>query len=183
MYKIKQSDLIGDIKGFPIKVVQKMVERQVEQGNEANVAAFQRRRDAAKWCGGFDFDDTTEGHVFWAQVINYRSFNVFFERYPNKNVYYRGVKSRWHEIIEALESLGANNKSNCTGVYEDHLYYIDKDNSINSCYDSSALADILQRGFTELFLPEIETVEIYGKKFRKDEIVEIIKEKGLKEIK
>jgi len=36
MYKVKQSDLIGDIKGFPIEVVQKMIERQVEQGNEGN---------------------------------------------------------------------------------------------------------------------------------------------------
>ena len=48
---------------------------------------------------------------------------------------------------------------------------------------SYLIGDILQRGFTELFLPPIETIEIDGKKFRKDEIVEIIKEKGLKEIK
>lgn len=45
------------------------------------------------------------------------------------------------------------------------------------------MADVLQRGFTELFLPEIETIEIDGKKFRKDEVVEMIKEQGLKEIK
>ena len=60
MYKVKQSDLIGDIKGFPIEVVQKMVERQVEQGNKADVSIFQKRGDAAKWCGGFDFDETIE---------------------------------------------------------------------------------------------------------------------------
>ena len=43
MYKVKQSDLIGDIKGFPIEVVQKMVERQVEQGNKADVTVFQKK--------------------------------------------------------------------------------------------------------------------------------------------
>ena len=64
-----------------------------------------------------------------------------------------------------------------------YLYYIDRNNNINSCHENSVLAGILQRGFTELFLPEIEAIDIDGKKFRKDEIFEIIKEKGLKEIK
>ena len=82
-----------------------------------------------------------------------------------------------------MESLGAKKSNSCAGKYADYLYYIDRDNKINSCHENSVLADILQRGFTEMFLPEIETVDIDGKKFRKDEIIEIIKEKGLKEIK
>ena len=28
-YKVKQEDLIGELEGFPIEVVQKMIERQV----------------------------------------------------------------------------------------------------------------------------------------------------------
>ena len=29
MYEVKQEDLIGDIEGFPLEVVQRMIERQV----------------------------------------------------------------------------------------------------------------------------------------------------------
>jgi hypothetical protein len=180
MYKVKQSDLIGDIKGFPIEVVQKMVERQVEQGNKADVTVFQKIANAPKWRGGFDFEDTIEKHVFWSDIMD-GNFDIFFEYYPNKNVYYGGVKGRGDEVIKALESLGANNKNNCAGSYADHLYYIDENNNINSCCYSTALGNILQRGFTELFLPKTETVEIGGKKFRKDEVMERIN--GLKEIK
>ena len=32
-YKVTEKDLIGQLKGFPIEVVQKMVDYQVEQGN------------------------------------------------------------------------------------------------------------------------------------------------------
>ena len=38
MYEVKQEDLIGDIEGFPIEVVQRMLECQVEQGNKADVS-------------------------------------------------------------------------------------------------------------------------------------------------
>lgn len=39
-YKVKESDLKGDIKDFPIEVVQAMVNEQVRQGNKADVAKF-----------------------------------------------------------------------------------------------------------------------------------------------
>lgn len=181
MYKVKQSDLIGDIKGFPIEVVQKMVELQVEQGNKADIFVFQKRRSAGRSCGGFDFDSSIEGQYFWNQVINIGNFDIFYERYHSKNVYYRGVEGRGDEIIEALEKLGGKIKSVLIGETESMLYFITSGNEIIAIDDDSTMADILQRGFTELFLPEIETVEIDGKKFRKDEVMERIN--GLKEIK
>ena len=180
MYKVKQSDLIGDIKGFPIEVVQKMVERQVEQGNEADVAVFQKNKDAGSFAGGIDWSEI-EGREFWRDIIMGGNFDVFFQRYRSpKNVYYRGVKDRSNEIIKALVKLGSK-ETFISCNYIDLFYYIGKNNDINSCYENSADGDILKRGFTELFLPEIETVEIDGKNFRKDEVVERIK--GLKEIK
>lgn len=42
IYKVKQEDLIGDIKGFPIEVVQLMVERQFEQKGKCNIGIFQK---------------------------------------------------------------------------------------------------------------------------------------------
>ena len=36
--KVEQSDLVGALKGFPIEVVQEIVNEQVRQGNKADVA-------------------------------------------------------------------------------------------------------------------------------------------------
>ena len=41
MYKVTEKDLIGDLEGFPIEVVQKMLKKQVEQGNMEDVTVFQ----------------------------------------------------------------------------------------------------------------------------------------------
>lgn len=77
--KITEKDLIGQIEGFPIEVVEKMVERQVEQGNPADVTVFQKRQ-----LGGFYWDETKEGFFFWRDVIVKKQFARFFEKYPNK---------------------------------------------------------------------------------------------------
>ena len=49
--KITEKDLIGDIAGFPIEVVRKMVEEQVRQGNKADVKVFQERQKTATTFG------------------------------------------------------------------------------------------------------------------------------------
>jgi hypothetical protein len=81
-YKVEQSDLIGAIADFPIEVVEKMIERQVEQGNKPDVKAFHKysANDAAD--GGFDWKNTIEGEMFWHEVIGLNEFSAFFEMYP-----------------------------------------------------------------------------------------------------
>ena len=81
-YQVKESDLIGDLEGFPIEVVQKMIERQVEQHNKADITSFQKHISNSKTEGGFTWVDTIEGHSFWADIILYRNFKTFFEVYP-----------------------------------------------------------------------------------------------------
>ena len=78
-----------ELKGFPTEVVEKMLERQVEQGNERNVEVFENCSSAPECWGGFDWSKTNEGEGFWAKVISCRNFPLFFERYPKKpeNVY------------------------------------------------------------------------------------------------
>jgi len=173
MYKVTEKDLIGDIKDFPIEVVQKMLERQVEQGNEENVQVFQIIA-----LDGFDWSTSEEGLTFWKEVIMQKNFDLFFKKYPrvDARVYYRGVEGRGNEIIKALEEIGARNAGYFEGDNVKCLYFIKENGYIDACADDSLLADILQRGFTELFLPEIETLEICGKKFRKDEVIERIKD-------
>ena len=68
MYKVKKSDLKGQIKNFPIEVVQKMVEKQVHQGNKADVTIFQKDKYEGTYYGGFDWARTIEGEEFWKNV-------------------------------------------------------------------------------------------------------------------
>lgn len=118
-YKVKEEDLIGDIEGFPIEVVQKMVEKQVEQGNEADVTVFQIWKNTASYKGGFCWDDTEDGRWFWSEVIEDRNFEKFFEKYPHQTVE-EGIKQSegklpleldWSFIRQMAERMQSN-KSN-----------------------------------------------------------------------
>lgn len=82
MYKVKKSDLKGQIKDFPIEVVQKMVEKQVHQGHKADVKVFQV--NAISGWDGFVWARTIEGNSFWRNVIYQADFPLFFEKYPKK---------------------------------------------------------------------------------------------------
>ena len=82
--KVTEKDLTGDIAGFPIEVVRKMVEEQVRQGNKADVSIFQKKNYADKENGGFKWKDTKEGFDFWDMVIIYNVFDEFFEKYPKQ---------------------------------------------------------------------------------------------------
>lgn len=81
-YIVKQEDLIGEIEDFPIEVVQKMVDYQVEHGNQADVTVFQNKIDMNDVHKGFWWSKTSEGYYFWRDVIQYKGFHVFFEKYP-----------------------------------------------------------------------------------------------------
>lgn len=79
MYIVTEKDLIGDIEGFPIEVVQKMIERQFEQHGRCDVKSFQ---DNCR--GGVEWRDTPERYHFWFKVIRFKNFDLFFEKYPKK---------------------------------------------------------------------------------------------------
>lgn len=123
MYKVKQEDLKGDIEGFPIEVVQKMLDTQVWQGNKADVGVFQRYRCSNKNMGGFDWNvsecDFSEGYSlesleydFWVRVIAKRDFDLFFKHSPKAS---RDTKKeqnskplQYREGIDTFERMKAN---------------------------------------------------------------------------
>ena len=74
----------GEIADFPIEVVEKMLEMQVEQGNKRDVRNFEYYKAACASGYGFNWRDTIEQYSFWHEVINNKNFNLFFERYPKK---------------------------------------------------------------------------------------------------
>ena len=71
----------GELEGFPKEIVQKMVERQVEQGNEPDYKIFEEEKSAFKKIKGFDWMESKEGYDFWKEVI-YKHFKLFYEIYP-----------------------------------------------------------------------------------------------------
>lgn len=80
----------GDIKGFPIEVVSKMLERQYEQTGKVNATVFEGCSIAAKHEGGFDWSKTKEDLRFWQGVISRRKFSVFFKKYPKSYEFKKG---------------------------------------------------------------------------------------------
>lgn len=78
-YVVKPEDLKGEIADFPIEVVQKMVDYQVEQGNDADISVFQHYKKRGRYNGGFAWENTEEGSNFWCDVICNGLFDRFFE--------------------------------------------------------------------------------------------------------
>jgi hypothetical protein len=72
----------GYLEGFPKEIVQKIVERQVEQKNESDYTVFEKELCASKKSKGFDWMESKEGYDFWKEVILYKHFNLFYEKYP-----------------------------------------------------------------------------------------------------
>lgn len=81
-YNLKESDAILSLKGFPLEVIEKMIDRQVETGYDPNVRNFQK--DQYCVTGGFDWSMSVEGGDFWNNVIHRKKFEIFFEKYPKK---------------------------------------------------------------------------------------------------
>ena len=91
----------GQIEGFPQEVVEKMLERQVEQGNPKDVTIFEKDRCIIKSGGGFSWSETPEGINFWGDVITYKNFDKFFKVYPKKQpkTYDEKVKNLFQRYI------------------------------------------------------------------------------------
>lgn len=109
-YKVKKSDLKGRIKDFPIEVVQRMVNCQVEQGNKADVKIFQLNPDVPI-CDGFDWEETSEGYSFWHDVIYHANFNLFFKKHPISKAHKASdeeigitVTKRGNSVLDAKET-------------------------------------------------------------------------------
>lgn len=105
----------GQLKYFPQEVVEKMLEKQLEQGNPRDLSVLEDRVYPTKKEGGFDWDATIEGDDFWENVICGKNFSLFFERYPQKGITNETSKEAYatldvsaltQKIINHFESAG-----------------------------------------------------------------------------
>ena len=92
----------GQIADFPIEVVEKMLERQVEQGNKRDVSVFENKVYASFVQRGFSWDRTQEGDAFWRDIVYNENFSRFFERYPKKQAIHFTPDSDEKENIQYL---------------------------------------------------------------------------------
>ena len=165
-YKVKKEDLVGELLDFPIEIVQKMVERQVEQGNKPDVTIFQKDRRATKLDGGFTWDSTIEGEVFWYAVIALKRFDDFFEKYPkgslSKKVYIWGNSKKGDKVVEALTKRGGINKGvGYAGNRTDSIYYIDPiTNNIEFLQRSDRTDDRLEKMLFNMVITYHEKIEL-----------------------
>ena len=80
MYSVGEKDLIWDLKGFPIDVVQAMLFNQRQQHDIVDVTVFQTMRSADR--NGFTWGASAEGWDFWDEVIHRKQFGIFYKSYP-----------------------------------------------------------------------------------------------------
>jgi hypothetical protein len=170
IYKVVNEDLVDELREFPLAVVQKMIERQVMQGNPANVKVFQADPTTPQSDGGFEWEDSPEGWDFWNNVIEGMEFNVFFERYPESNRVYIVSASEddtenGENVIKTLEKYGGINDKGYAGNDFGAIYYIEpRTNIIQICDTSSGhedklLYEVLMATYTHI-LPMEFTLEV-----------------------
>ena len=75
----------GDIEGFPVEVIAKMLERQYEQTGKVDVKVFEKFLPSSKEDGGFSWKCTPEGFDFWKEVLTFEDFSAFFRLYPRED--------------------------------------------------------------------------------------------------
>ena len=85
-FGITEKDLIGELEGFPIGVVVRMLEEQENQRNKPDVKVFQKCNHMG-YTGGFQWEETVAGRGFWARVIECMDFKEFYKRYPEYKKY------------------------------------------------------------------------------------------------
>lgn len=70
---------MNKITGYPIEIVNRMLEYQENQGNKVDLEVFKiKGPDTNSSRGGFDWGKTSEGVKFWSRIFNKKDFNHFF---------------------------------------------------------------------------------------------------------
>ena len=105
----------GDLEGFPEEVVEAMLDYQEEQGNERDVTVFETEIDrngfSGDFSGGFTWRDTPEGFRFWQEVLGNKNFDLYFDKYPKKEVKVKvEEKEDVKEPMRCRIDLGGGNK-------------------------------------------------------------------------
>ena len=107
-FKVKKKHLIGEIADFPKRVVQAMVDEQVRQGNPADPRVFARNRGASKSQGGFIWNESALGMIYWADIIRWEKFHLIPKREKPRcpDSAQPSAEATPHEIIQHMLDKG-----------------------------------------------------------------------------
>ena len=72
----------GELAGFPVEIVNAMLNEQALQNNKRDITVFEINRIAGVDSGGFDWGKCKDSDLFWRAVISDKEFKVFFDKYP-----------------------------------------------------------------------------------------------------
>lgn len=75
---LSYKDISGDIAGFPIDVVKKIIWYRIKQNKDYSIESLQHNT----YYRFFDWFKSDEGWDFWYRVIDRRDYDDFFIRYP-----------------------------------------------------------------------------------------------------
>ena len=106
-FKVKKKHLIGEIAGFPKRVVQAMVDEQVRQGNPADPSVFSNWCVAGAGNGGFDWHESPLGYDSWRKIISWKQFHLIPKREkPRCPDSATRTEATPHEIIQHMLDKG-----------------------------------------------------------------------------
>ena len=77
MAKIDRHYVTKDLAAMPTRIIDKMMEEQVAQGNAADVSIFDNKLTSSSGAGGFHWGSTNEGNDFWHNVLIEHNFDLF----------------------------------------------------------------------------------------------------------
>jgi hypothetical protein len=124
-YKVKKEDLIGEIKGIPIDIVQAMVIRQVTHGdNPSDVRQFQSHMACGSAYNGFNWSETPEGDELWREALTSGKFLKLIARLKHTMPELKEMlvtKEEPKEVWLDLEGYRTLHKIACQ-VWKDRLY-------------------------------------------------------------
>ena len=68
---------------LPVKIQARMLEAQVEQGNEANADIFRKKISSGFYEGGFSWIRTKENGNAWDEALIYDNYEPLYEVNPD----------------------------------------------------------------------------------------------------
>lgn len=83
----KKTDFYN-ISSLPAEIKQKMIKYQVMYGNKPDLEVFKKNPRAGLSHGGFSWDTTKEGSIYWDNILGKRKDRIDKEKMKRRNFKY-----------------------------------------------------------------------------------------------
>lgn len=149
------------LKELPVEIVEKMLENQVLQGNKRDATVFEKLLSTGYSDGGFTWERSPEGFEFWSDIINYKKYDVFFKKYPKKDLALprvvevkNSLSDEWRKrVLVFVRKINNTNYYYCVN----DATTLEKSNSIAGISLWREMREVKEPVITELTLSEIAT--------------------------